>query len=246
MASKLRLFSIGRHNLTSFWAGDYLALEDDSVTMPSDSPGGSVQAPGPDEGTSEGASTLRVETRSYGVAPPSGPRTELITVPRILGHAFNPASFFLERDGDSITGVRAEVHNTWGERHVYRLENRSDGAVYTSGAAKAFYVSPFLPMSGDYGFELREDGDGRLRIKIDLADNEGGPLFSGGIDLRPLALTDGNLARLLLAYPLVNLKTVAAIHWQGFKLWLRGVPFRANPSRKSEAGKGRLLWPRGH
>ena len=167
-------------------------------------------------------------------------------MPRILGHAFNPASFFLERDGDSITGVRAEVHNTWGERHVYRLENRSDGAAYTSGAAKAFYVSPFLPMSGDYGFELREDGDGRLRIKIDLADNEGGPLFSGGIDLRPLALTDGNLARLLLAYPLVNLKTVAAIHWQGFKLWLRGVPFRANPSRKSEAGKGRLLWPRGH
>ena len=32
--SKLRLLSIGRHNLTSFWAGDYLALEDDSVTIP--------------------------------------------------------------------------------------------------------------------------------------------------------------------------------------------------------------------
>ena len=54
-----------------------------------------------------------------------------------------------------------------------------------------------------------------------------------------------NLARLLVTFPLVNLKTVAMIHWQGVKLWLRGVKFRANPNR-SGIKKRRQLWPRGH
>ena len=75
-------------------------------------------------------------------------------------------------------------------------------------------------------------------------DESGANLFSSGIDVRPLPLTDGNLARMLLAMPFVNLKVVAMIHWQGLKLWLRGVKFHPNPTRVAQ--KGRQIWLKGH
>ena len=122
------------------------------------------------------------------------------------------------------------MHNTWSERHVYSLDKRGEGEEYVSETGKRFYVSPFINPEADYKFNLRETPDRRLRIAIDESD-DGGRFFQAGIDVRPLPLTDANLVRLLLRYPFVNLKTVAAIHWQGLKLWLRGESFRRNPSR---------------
>ncbi|MGE0686693.1 MAG: DUF1365 domain-containing protein [Dehalococcoidia bacterium] len=160
---------------------------------------------------------------------------ELLTMPRILNHVFNPVSFLLTRNADgAITDVTAEVHNTWSERHLYHLRRENDGAdKYTSSATKAFYVSPFIDMKREYRFELREDGDGRLRVRIDEYDGDAW-FFGSGIDVRPRALTDANLAQLLLKYPFVNLKTVAMIHWQGLRIWRRGERFRANPRRRNE------------
>jgi len=216
VAGKLRLFSHNRHNLTSFWDRDYQELRDHprSNLVPSEA------SLDPNE------------------------REDLITVPRILGHAFNPVSFFLRRRDGRVTGVRAEVHNTWGERHVYNLTNAATDGSYQSAVTKAFYVSPFLPEDGGYHFELNEAPNGRLKIKIDLHHEDGKRLFSSGIDVHPCPLTETNLARLLVTLPLVNLKTVAMIHWQGVKLWLRGVRFHANPSRSRQ--KRRPLWLKGH
>jgi DUF1365 family protein len=137
-------------------------------------------------------------------------------------------SFFLFRDAaGTIERVAAEVHNTWGERHIYDL-----GA--PTPAAKDFYVSPFLDIAGHYEFHMRERPD-QVRIRIDYyADPDGPASFRAGMDLRPLPLTNANVARMLLRYPLSNIKTVAAIHWQGLKLWLRGEPFRPNPSRRHD------------
>jgi DUF1365 family protein len=104
-------------------------------------------------------------------------------------------------------------------------------STYASSIDKAFYVSPFISPEGSYHVELREDPQTRrLRISIAESDDDG-PFFAAGMDLTPLPLTDANLVRLLLSLPFVNLKTVAMIHWQGLKLWLRGEPFRRNPSR---------------
>lgn len=246
---RLRLFSHNRFNLSALWDRDYLALNEASL-----------------------------------VAPPSG-SVELVTMPRFLGHVFNPVSFFLHRDATGeIADVTAEVHNTWSEQHIYRLRRqsaedsssapvveqtntpsesprgtidaggidgpsrisnhaaeRSDGRAtgaatagsYTSSAAKALYVSPFIDIEGDYRFELREDHDGRLRIRID-EHNDDGWFFGAGIDVTPLELTDGNLARLLIRYPFVNLKTIAMIHWQGLRIWRQGGTFRSNPSRSKK------------
>ena len=173
------------------------------------------------------------EPRSTAAA---GSRVELLTMPRFLNHAFNPVSFLLGRDpAGSIEDVTAEVHNTWGERHLYNLHRQPDAETgsYTSSALKAFYVSPFIDMEGEYRFELREDDDGRLRVRIDEYDGDDW-FFGSGIDVRPRPLTDGNIARLLLKYPFVNLKTVAMIHWQGLRIWRRGERFRANPRRRKQ------------
>jgi DUF1365 family protein len=96
---------------------------------------------------------------------------------------------------------------------------------------KQFYVSPFISPEGRYEVELQEDAaTGRLLISIDESDDDG-TFFRSGIDVTPMLLTDANLLRLLVRFPFVNLKTVAMIHWQGLKLWLRGEPFRRNPGR---------------
>jgi DUF1365 family protein len=158
--------------------------------------------------------------------------TSLITCPRVLGYAFNPASFFLRRDATgTVASVLAEVHNTWGERHLYELAPTSDGATYKSSADKRFYVSPFIDIEGRYAFRL-EERKGAMRIRIDeCRPGQPAPFFRAGMDLRPLPMTNTNVAKMLARYPLVTFKTIAAIHWQGLKLWLRGEPFRPNRSR---------------
>jgi DUF1365 family protein len=157
----------------------------------------------------------------------------LLTQPRVLNYAFNPVSFLIYRAASRrVSHVRAEVHNTWGERHVYELAPRGDDNNYRSGTDKAFYVSPFMDLEGRYEFLLSESAD-RLRLRIDEY-RDGGPeaLFRAGMDLAPLPLTNANVVRMLVRYPGVTFQTIAAIHWQGLKLWLRREPFRPNPSRR--------------
>ena len=228
VAAKLRLFSRNAFNITSFWDQDYICLG------PQFSPCRKPLLPG-EEGL---------------VA--SGKRTQLVTMPRFLNFVFNPFSMLITRDASgAINAATAEVHNTWGERHLYRLDRQEphmpspspgrrlgDGR-YAASIDKAFYVSPFISAEGRYQVELQEDAEtGRLRIRIDEAD-EDGTFFQAGIEMTPLLLTDANLLRLLVRLPFVNLKTVAMIHWQGLKLWLRGEPFRRNPSRARRDGRTR-------
>ena len=40
-------------------------------------------------------------------------------------------------------------------------------------------------------------------------------------------ITDREILRLSLRYPLVTLKVISAIHWQALRLWLKGVPWYA-------------------
>jgi uncharacterized protein len=163
-----------------------------------------------------------------------GERVELLTMPRFLNYVFNPVSFVLRRGVNrksEISGVTAEVHNTWGERHLYVLDREDGGDVYRSSIDKAFYVSPFLSPEARYEFSLTEGEAGRLRVDINQRNREDEWVFGAGIDVTPLQLTNANLLRLLVSMPLLNVRTIAAIHWQGLKIWLRGAKFRQNPSR---------------
>lgn len=167
---------------------------------------------------------------------PASVRTTLLTNARVLGYVFNPVSFYFIRDraGGTLRTVVAEVHNTHGECHVYDLDRIEGVEPYTARAEKAFYVSPFIGMEARYEFEFQESDDGTYTIRLD--EYAGDRLFfEAQLRLAPAPLTNANVARMLIRYPFVTLKTIGLIHWQGLKLWLRGVTYQRWRAR--EAGR---------
>jgi DUF1365 family protein len=150
----------------------------------------------------------------------------LVANPRVLGYVFNPASFYLFRDGDRLAAVLVEVHNTHGERHLYPLLPGPDEAPdrVAAGMAKAFYVSPFLGMDGSYRVHVRDERD---RLVISIEEHEGGArMLTATLVLERRPLTDRALLRLLLRRPLMTQRTIGWIHWHALRLWLRAAPCR--------------------
>jgi DUF1365 family protein len=154
---------------------------------------------------------------------PEGWRITLVSYPRVLGHVFNPASFFLCRDaaGDLRTVV-VEVHNTHHERHLYTLHGGS-GDRLRGSMDKSFYVSPFIGMEGTYTVTVDERSDS-LRIAINERQ-DGAPLLATSLVLAKVPLSDRSLLRLVMRQPLVTHWTVIAIHLHAFRLWRRGLRF---------------------
>jgi uncharacterized protein len=157
---------------------------------------------------------------------PSGWRITLVANLRVAGYVFDPASFFLCRDGDGMLRVVVvEVHNTHGERHLYTLRPRDPGSeTFVAAMDKAFYVSPFIEVRGGYEVRVRDE-PARLRITINQHQPEGLELHAS-LDLARRPLTDRNLLRLLLRHPFLPQRTTALIHWHALRLWLRGARFR--------------------
>jgi uncharacterized protein len=161
---------------------------------------------------------------------PTGWRITLIANLRVFGYVFNPASFYLCRDVEGVLRiVVVEVHNTHGERHLYTLRPQADERAFVASMDKDFYVSPFIDVDGRYTLRVQDNADG---VRIAILMLEGGePLLSATVVLARRPLTDRMLARMLVRYPFVTLKTIAMIHWHALHLWRRGARFH----RHSEA-----------
>lgn len=176
---------------------------------------------------------LRRHLRSEGERP-EGWRITLVTNLRVLGHVFNPASFFICRDAaGAIPVVVVEVHNTFGERHLYTLRQRTDGGPFNGAMPKAFFVSPFISVDGRYAVHLRDEPD-QLLISILLRQEEE-VLLSTSLLLRRRPMTDRTLLRLLLRHPMLTWRTVGLIHWHAVRLWLRGATFHRHAGWRSRA-----------
>ncbi|MGV3512531.1 MAG: DUF1365 domain-containing protein [Novosphingobium sp.] len=209
----LRLFSHGRFNLFSFHdrdVGDGKALRPHAERL----------------------------LREAGLEPDDG-RILLLTMPRMLGYAFNPLStwFCHGRDG-GLRAVIYEVSNTFGERHNYVIEAKQDAATLHQSSAKRFHVSPFLPMDLGYTFRIQPPGE-RLGIGITVSDAQG-PVLAAVHTGRREAISDAALLRAACAYPLATLKVTLGIHWEALKLWLKRVPiFRKPPPPTRSVTVGR-------
>jgi len=159
-----------------------------------------------------------------------GGRIRLLALPRLCGFAFNPISLWYceHRDG-SLRAVIAAVRNTFGESHGYLLA--SDGRAMPYEALhekeKCFHVSPFLDLVGRYRFTLNEPAE-RLRVSIHET-REGVPILDATLAGERIALSDAAILKLVLAMPLMTLKVVAGIHWEAWKIWLRGARFHRKP-----------------
>jgi uncharacterized protein len=179
---------------------------------------------------------------------PAG-RVQVLTSLRVLGHVFNPVSWWYCYDADDrLALVVAEVDNTFGESHSYvlDLEHRPDGTVRAT-ADKVFHVSPFLEVEGlRYRFTLRPPAD-RVRVRMDVRRITDPGAEVGGDELvltatqegRRVAFTGRHLASTLLRYPLVTLRTIYLIHRQAIRLWRARTPFHRKPTAPDD-GYGQL------
>ena len=156
----------------------------------------------------------------------AGWQVTLVTNLRIAGLRLQPRELLpLSRCRSGVLRVVVvEVHNTFGERHLYTLQPEQDGAAFVASMDKAFYVSPFIDMDGRYTVQVRDDAAG-LRIAHRGARG-GRPLLTTSLVLERVPLTDAALGRLLLRHPLVTHRTIGLIHWHALRLWLRGIRFR--------------------
>lgn len=205
---ELRLFSLGRPNVFSFYPEDH----------------------GPADGSDlrRWAEGLLADA---GVELDDGP-IKLLAIPRILGYAFNPLSIWYcyGPDGD-LRGVIHEVRNTFGDRHSYVVPVAAVGLQHSAG--KEMHVSPFNGMDQTYGFSLTEPGVGlTVSIAVQEADQI---VMRAGMALRRESLTDRSLLKMLVTHPLLTAKVIAMIHWHALRLWFKGASFhrRPDPARES-------------
>ena len=219
VASKLRLVSRNRRNVLSF-------RDDDHMMPPADSLAASVRAHLSDNG---------VDAADWHMT--------LVTNLRILGYLFNPASFYLCRDGGGeLRVVIVEVNNTHGERRLYTLWPARRGDEHTASMDKDLYVSPFIDMDAGYTVRIW-DRPKELRIAINETEH-GSPLLTASLVLRRLPATNRVVGRLLLRYPFVTLKTIGAIYWHALRLWLKGAAFhRHGAARVHPASVAAVLPP---
>lgn len=202
-----RLFGRNRRAIASLWDSDH----------------------GGPPGKGAGAPWVRRVLAEHQLPRPA--RIELLAQPRILGHVFNPVSFWICRDAaGALRVVIAEVTNTFGDRHSYLCHRDDLGPIGPQDrlhARKLLHVSPFQEGSGDYEFRF-DLNDARVGIWIDMSDGKGGGVtatLTGG----RAPLGNRGLLAAMLRRPFGSRRVLALIHWQALKLWWKGAPFRRRP-----------------
>lgn len=177
----------------------------------------------------------------------------VLTLPRYLGCAFNPVTFYWVYDehNPTLKFIAAHITNTpWHERFLYCFNcdqtehtaplntvNPSKHApVYRFLLDKQFHVSPFMPMDLKYDWRFKLDqstnpSDSAIHMQL---KQHGELIFDATMkfSLRPLSTWKQNLFPLI--YPLQSLKIVWAIYWQALRLYLKKIPFFSHPTVSKE------------
>jgi DUF1365 family protein len=144
-----------------------------------------------------------------------------------LGYQFNPVSFYFCYDETSALPVCSvvEVCNTFREMKPYFLgaDTQQDNS-FKLNTTKYFYVSPFIDMDTNFDFNLQIPDD-KLQIRIDDFDKQGERFFISTLSGKATPLTDVNLLKYFVSFPLITLQVMGLIHWQALKLWLKKLHF---------------------
>jgi len=163
----------------------------------------------------------------------AGGRVRLLCYPRVLGYVFNPLSLWFCHHADgSLRAVLCEVRNTFGEWHGYLLHNDGEPMTWPvrDSLAKVFHVSPFLPVAGWYRFRFTRPGDSyAMTVHYYAGSDDRKPQMVALQQGRERPANDQELLRAALTMPLMTLKVMAAIHWQGLRIWLSGGRYHTKP-----------------
>jgi uncharacterized protein len=212
LSRRLRLFSHNRFNLFSFHDRDH-----------GDGRAGPLRA------------YVEETLDAAGIAHGGGP-IRLLCMPRLFGHVFNPLSiYYCHRADGTLAAMLYEVNNTFGERHSYLIAVPPEAAgPIRQSCEKAFHVSPFMDMAMTYGFKVTAPAE-RITTMISGSAPDGSLILVAAFAGRRRELTDRVLAHALVAYPLLTVKVVAAIHFEALKLILKGLRLRPRPPAPAEA-----------
>ena len=158
---------------------------------------------------------------------------ELITMPRVLGYAFNPVSFiFCNKDEKHVCTI-LKVNNTFSENHYYikfvNQELHKSGQNYY--IEKLFHVSPFLPREGYYKIRFDNQRD-FIRFDIDYFDNSEKNILVTSINGEKLKIKN-NLWVLnnFFKSSFLILRVILLIHFQATKLFFKKVRFYKKPKQ---------------
>ncbi|MET3718654.1 MULTISPECIES: DUF1365 domain-containing protein [unclassified Arthrobacter] len=167
--------------------------------------------------------------RTQGLEPDGGP-IRMLSSARVAGYVFNPLTlFWCYRMSGELQCAIAEVHNTYGERHCYLLETDASGR---ASVPKAFYVSPFNDVDGQYRMKVPPPEE-RLSLSIVL-EREGHRPFIATVDGDRRPATVRNILAAAVAVPAAPLLASALIRFQGVKLWARRLPVVKRPHHPSQ------------
>jgi cyclopropane-fatty-acyl-phospholipid synthase len=213
--NRLRLFGLNRAAAVSIIESDYLT-------------------PGPESIRAKLNAFLNANQRD---PLPPGSRVLLLTAARVFGKVFNPVSiYFCFNPHDELELCVAEVNNTFGDKHIYLLDRATGASEFpvTYRAPKAFHVSPFFDMHGEYLFRF---GDIRQELNLGISLlKQDQPVLEATLTQRAPAreLTDRALLTAWARHPLAPNLTYPRILRQALALYLgKGLNVFSRPEPSS-------------
>ena len=151
-------------------------------------------------------------------------KIKLLCYPRILGYVFNPLSvFYIYNIDEKLICILYEVKNTFGEQHTYIFKVDNDQNLYQHNCSKKFHVSPFIEMNCKYFFRLLKPGE-KISVIIDQYQTDEKILYASQ-DGQRVDFNTKELIKSYLKHPLMTFKIISAIHFEAFKLWIKGIKF---------------------
>ncbi|WP_048307998.1 DUF1365 domain-containing protein [Halomonas sp. PR-M31] len=156
----------------------------------------------------------------------------VLTQLRLCGIVFNPITLYYVYDrSERLQAVLSEVSNVpWGERQCYACAVDPRRHSHSARFAKAMHVSPFNPMDMDYRWRFNTPRD-RLYLHMENWQGEQRH-FDATLTLKAQPATRAVLLATLARQPWMSIKTLAGIHFEALRLWLKRVPIFDHPKRR--------------
>ena len=200
LEKELILFSYNKFNILSFYDSDH-GLRDGSSLK---------------EWVKENMKKNNINTEGISI--------KLLCYPRIWGYVFNPLSvFFVYDKNSSLISILYEVKNTFGEQHTYIFKLQKADELIEHTCKKKFHVSPFIEMECTYFFKITKPGE-KILVYIDQYDCEDKLLVALQEGIK-VDLNNKNLLKNYFFHPFMSFKIILAIHFEAFRLWIKGVKF---------------------
>jgi DUF1365 family protein len=152
-----------------------------------------------------------------------GGKVMMLAQCRSFGVYFSPINFYFCIDQDKQCRLMlAEVSNTpWNERHYYLVELNNNEPM-----AKAFHVSPFMPLDMNYRWRVKPLGK---KAFVYLANHEVGidgvKVFDVTMALTKQPISTFGVFKNWLSLPFAVIKVVTLIYWQAIKIFIQGIKF---------------------